>query len=118
MKVTRWKRYLLLFPAVSITTLPIILKEYLLREPVQWWCTDLSIRQRILAGLCPASDIPNLSETDIISLLEHDLISAIQTGSERNRFENLTLSQIYQALEFFSSQRAVLLTRYHIFNFF
>ena len=103
MPILRTYRYRELFPAVSITVLPVTMKERLLQEPVRTWLKhpDTRIPLRILAGLCLPEKIPTLGEAEASSLLEQDLISAIQ----REKDYLLTDKQLAVALRFFAFQR-------------
>lgn len=113
------------FPAISITVLPIPMKERLLQEPVRDWLNPYIIQEipiRLLSGLCSEQDVLKLSEAEAIQLLEQDFVSAIQ--EEQRRPHNYIPKDIdvEAALEYYKYQRSAPLSpedsiRYHGIRF-
>lgn len=122
---TRLKLYPEQFPAISITALPIPMKERLLQEPVRNWLNPhivQSIPIRLLSGLCSEQDVPSLNEAEAIQLLEQDFVSAIQ--EEQNRPYSYIPKDIdvEAVLEYYAFQRSAPLSpedsiRYHGIRF-
>ena len=100
-----YRRYslVLTFPAVSITVLPVQMKEFLLKVPVELWRNwSPLVPVRLLAGLCSPDEVPSLDDEQVIELLEQDLRLGIRAQSDTF---HLTDSQVEFALSFCTKQR-------------
>lgn len=122
---TRIKLYPESFPAISITVLPILMKERLLQEPIRNWLNPhivQSIPIRLLSGLCNEQDVPSLNEAEAIQLLEQDFVSAIQEEQSRPYSYIPKDIDVEAVLEYYTCQRSAPLSpedsvRYHGIRF-